>query len=241
MEKPTHTLVATPQMSPDRLADYMAASEQARRRIVQSCKYRSTARVVQHHEARTAIRAAYANGAPDFKALKERGKLIATKLADTDFDAEVNDHNAFYVDHFATHGHELVLPVAEISSGKNYPAFEVNGVRITFRLDLRLQRTTKTNKVRTGGVMLRYQKKRVLAPEVAGFQSAFAFGRLCELTDSLAGEPEKKLCVTVDGWAMTAYEAPTNSVYLYNEIRAACQGIAERWPAIKPPPNAILA
>jgi uncharacterized protein YqiB (DUF1249 family) len=50
--KKTHTEVKQPQISIPRLADYMAASEQGKRTIAQSCKYRSTVRVTQHNEAK---------------------------------------------------------------------------------------------------------------------------------------------------------------------------------------------
>jgi hypothetical protein len=34
--------------------------------------------------------------------------------------------------------------------------------------------------------------------------------------------------------------APTNAIYLFNEMKAACATLVERWPAIKPLKNAIL-
>jgi hypothetical protein len=219
----------------------MAASEQGKRTIAQSCKYRSTARVVQHNEARTAIAAACASGPPDVGALKERAEFIRTKLADSEFEAEVNDHNGTYVSRFADVAMFIDWPDAAISAGKAYPAFSLSGVRIRFELDLSLQRTTKTNKIRTGGAMLRYAKSKALKPEVGAFQSAFAFGRLMELTEGFDETPEKKLCITLDGWTGLIHPAPGNSVYLYNEMGAACQAIAERWPEIKPPKGAILA
>lgn len=238
MEDFTHTLRASPQLSAARLADYMAASEQARRRVIQSCKYRSTARVIQHSEARTAISAAYSSGAPDFKALKERADFIRNKLADKPFDTDLNDHNADYVERFAAIGPTLKLPAAEISAGKLFPAVDMNGVKVTFGLDLSLQRVTKTNKIRTGGIVLRYARGKALAPKVADYQSAFTFGRLNELADLSGEEPEKKLCLTVDAYTGDVFEAPGNATYLFKEMMAACLAVAERWPAIKPPTGA---
>ena len=240
MEQPTHTLRKTPHISVSRLADYMAASEQARRTIAQSCKYRPIARVIQHVEARGAISAAYTKGSPDLKALKERAESIRRKIADSDFEADVNDHNASYVARFAEVAPSLKLPAAEISAGAKFPTFVVSDVRITFALDLRLHRLTRTNEVRVGGAMLRYAKQKALPPLVAEFQSAFVYGRLCEIADALAGMPEKKLCLTIDAQDGVVYEAPTRSVYLYKEMGAACQAIAERWPAIKPPKGAVI-
>ena len=53
-------------------------------------------------------------------------------------------------------------------------------------------------------------------------------------------DAEKKLCVVVDVYSGVVRQAPTNAVYLYNEMDAACASIAERWPAIQPPAGAVL-
>ncbi|MDP1631822.1 MAG: hypothetical protein Q8L66_10430 [Caulobacter sp.] len=222
------------------MADYMAASEQARRGIVQSCKYRPTVRVVQHAEARAAIKAAFLAGPLDAKALKEKADFIRNKLSDSVFEGEVNDHNADYVAKFAEVAWELDLPAAVISAGADFPAHSMNGVRVTFATDLSLQRVTKTNRVRTGGVVLRYAKSKALSPKIAMYHSAYAFGRMSQVADPDVGEPEKKLCIVLDANTAQTYEAPGNAGYLYKEMGAACLAIAERWAAIKPPPGAVV-
>ena len=74
--KKTHTEVKQPQISIPRLADYMAASEQAKRTIAQSCKYRAIARVVQHDEAKAAISSHMLDGSKGVAGLKERAATI---------------------------------------------------------------------------------------------------------------------------------------------------------------------
>ncbi|PVM83349.1 hypothetical protein DDF62_25230 [Caulobacter radicis] len=227
-------------MSAARLADYMAASEQARRSIVQSCKYRPTVRVIQHVEARAAVTSALLSGSVDVSALKERANFIRSKIADSQFESDLNEHNADYVSRFADVVPVLDMPKADISAGKSFPDHSINGVRVTFQPDAMLQRITKTNKVRTGAVMLRYAKGKALNAKVASYQSAFIFGRMTELADLEIAEPEKKLCAILDAQSGVVHEAPGNANYLYKEMDAACLAIAERWEAIKPPVGAVV-
>jgi len=53
--KKTHVERKSPQISLARLADYMAASEQAKRGIASTCKYQPIARVIQYNDARAII------------------------------------------------------------------------------------------------------------------------------------------------------------------------------------------
>jgi hypothetical protein len=81
----THAETATPQIDVRHLADYMAASRQAQRRIVRDCKYRRIARVIQHTEARTVVYNYIRNGDSDPQKLLDRAAAIRGKLADDDF------------------------------------------------------------------------------------------------------------------------------------------------------------
>ena len=63
VEQKTHREVPEPEISVRHLADFMAASERARRTIVEGCKYRPIARLVQHKEATLAISGAIQKGA----------------------------------------------------------------------------------------------------------------------------------------------------------------------------------
>jgi hypothetical protein len=46
--------------------------------------------------------------------------------------------------------------------------------------------------------------------------------------------------LSLDAYAGKTHVAPGNAVYRFNEMKAACADIAERWPVIKPPRNAVL-
>jgi hypothetical protein len=235
----THTEVKHPQISIPRLADYMAASKQAGRTIVQSCKYHSTARVTQHNQAKAVVTNHILSGAKNVDGLAAKAEAIRNKLADTDFEQDTNDHNADYIDQFAEVFGEIALPGADLLPTKAFSPLMLNGVRVTFRPQFLLRRTTKTNKVKSGALMLRYAKGKPLAAEVAIFQAAAIFGYL-RTQDAEVAEAEKALCITLDAYTGKCHDAPGDAIYRFNEMKAACASICEWWPAIMPPKNAIL-
>jgi hypothetical protein len=117
----------------------------------------------------------------------------------------------------------------------------INGLTITVELAVRLRRVTQKNTVKNGGMMLRYAKNKPLSPAVGAWQSAFLYGCLRDTTDSEASTPEAKLCLTLDEWGGKLYQAPTDSVSRFSNMKAACATIAERWDNIQPPPNAVYS
>lgn len=240
LPKKTHTEVKKPSISMARLADYMAASEQTKRSIVQSCKYRSTARVVQHNEAKAVVSSSLRRGPPDAEALLAKAEQIRHKLADDDFDAEVNDHNAGYIERYAKIAAQVTLPKADLAPGEKFTPLMIGGVSVSFYPQLLLQRVSKTNVIKRGALMLRYAKGKSLPADVATWQSAGIFGYLRTLDVADMTEAEKALCLTLDAHTGQTYEAPSKAIYMFNEMKAACTSIAERWPAIVPPKSAIL-
>lgn len=240
MEKKTHTLTKTPRISISRLADYMAASEQRQRAIAQSCKYRPIARVIQHDEAKTIITGYLLKGNKNPDHLLHRATQIRAKLTDNDFEEETNEHNADYLDRFAGVVDDLELPEAQLlSAGRSIP-LDISNIRVSFWPNLLLRRLTKTNKVRIGALMLRYSKGKPLDQSVAEYQSSIILGCLRMLDAGDGSEPENKLCVTVDAQSGAIYGAPGKATYLFNEAKAACASLAEKWPNIKPPKNAVI-
>lgn len=241
-QKKTHTVAKGPQMSIRHLADFMAASEQAKRTIVQGCKYRPIARVIQHNEARAIIANFLRSENRNVNELKEKATFVRKKLADSEFETDVNGHNADYIDRFVGMYEATGMPFMgmEILPGKKLPAQVVNGVKVTFSPDLILRRTTRTNKIKTGAVLFRYAKGKALPTEVAAYQSAAIYGFLRTIAEAVATEVDLPLCVTFDMHSGVAHGAPGDSSYRFNNIKAACQTIFERWSAIPEPKGAIL-
>lgn len=239
-EKKTHREVKNPQITARFLADYMAASEQAKRTIVRDCKYRPIARLLQHDEAKIAVSKHIRSGATDTTALIDAAQKLRDRLADDTFDRALFDSNADYIDRFAKVCGNLVLPDAELVIPGKGIALNIAGVRVNSEIHFRLRRLTKTNKVRVGAAMLRYAKHKELDKDVAEWQSAFLFGLLLTAPPEEGAEAEHKLCLTIDAHSGKAYGAPGNAAQRFKNMAAACASIAERWPNIKPPPKAVL-
>lgn len=215
--------------------------ERARRSIIQGCKYRSTARVIQHNEAKAIITNFVTSENPQIDELIAKSAWIKAKLADDPFEAEVNKHNGDYVARFADIFPSLVMPDAALSDAQDMPTLTLAGVRISVEMQFRLRRVTKTNKVRIGGAMLRYAKGKPLPLPAGEWQSAYLFGYLGVIQFEAEAQPEQKLCITIDAQSGNVIPAPSNSVERFKEMEAACATIAERWPNVDPPTGAILA
>lgn len=238
-EKKTHRVVKNPTISARDLADFMEASETARRTIVRDCKFRAIARITQHNEAKQSVSRFIRGGHSDAATLRDEATRLRTRLADSDFDRDLYDHNADYIDRFANVHHLISFPEADrLPAGPSVP-YVAHGVKINPDIQFRLRRLTRTNKVRVGAGVLRYAKGKAVSPDVAAWHSAFLFGLLGETADDMA-EPEHKLCLTIDAHAGVAHQAPTDSVRRFSNMLAACATIAERWPNIAPPPKAVL-
>lgn len=115
-EKKTHRLIEKPTMSVRFLADYMAASDQARRTILRGCKFRTIARLVQHDDAKLAVAKFMLGGTNDPEVLVAEADYIRNKLADSDFDRDCNDINADYVAQFA----KVVADIEPLPAGAEW-------------------------------------------------------------------------------------------------------------------------
>lgn len=77
-------------------------------------------------------------------------------------------------------------------------------------------------------------------------KTALAFARLfvhkpdfIVLNVGVDTEGQHKMMDLLNRELPRSQDAPSNAVYLFNEMKAACATINERWPAKKPPKNAI--
>lgn len=240
LAKKTHREVKQPRVSARYLADYMAASDTTRRTILRKCKYPSTAQVVQHDLAKTAVSHFICSGGGEVIGLSERATQLREMLEEDEFKRLVLDYNADYIDNFAEVAHEVSIPAVERLVPGATPTIKLGDVTVSAELHFRLRRTTKTNKVKVGGGMLRYAKSRPLKEEVAAWQSAFIVGYLNMTSGDLSATAENKLCLTVDACTGAAYPAPGDAISRFKNMEAACATIADAWDKVKPPPKATF-
>jgi hypothetical protein len=235
----THREVKSPRITARFLADYMPASETAKRTIIRNCKYQPIAPVVQHKHAKVTVSHFFSSGG-DLANVTARADQLRKMMADDDFSRLTLDSNADYLARFASVYPEIALPEAErLPPGKDV-SIVLHDVKVNIELLFRLRRTTKTNETRIGAGMVRYAKNRLLNPEIGAWQASLLYGYL-RLAGIDPGEsPERKLCLTIDAFAGKSYAAPGDAVSRFKNMQAACASIAERWDNVKPPDGAIF-
>ena len=239
-QQKTHRDIRKPEITVRFLADYMAASEKARRTIVRNCRYRSLARLLQHNDAKLVVGKFLRSRARDDAVLQDKIQQLRDRLADSDFERTLFDANADYIAQFLSVHSSLALPIAEIMSPTKVPPVTLNGVKVTTEICFSLQRVTRTNKVRIGAAMLRYAKGWTLPVEIAKWQSAFLFGRLRQVITDPTIDSEQKLCITIDAYSGKCHAAPSDAVSRFGNMAAACASISERWDNVTPPAKAIF-
>ena len=239
MTEKTHRLVNEPKMSAKELADFMIASEMARRTLIRNCKYRPIARVTQHNLAKQCLSKFIRGGHSDIGILLGEAERLRGMLTDNEFERDLYDHNADYIARFADVQAQIAFPSAEVQPQGAAVSHFANGVKVNADLQFRLRRLTKTNKAKIGAGVFRYAKGKPLASEAAAYHAAFVFGVL-GTTAIEPDVPEEKLCLVIDAYAGQCHYAPTDSKRRFSNMEAACATIAERWPNVAPPVGAVF-
>ena len=135
----THRLRTTPRISVRDLADYMAASEIAKRSIVRAAKYQPRARVIQHEEARSAVSKFIREGDKDITWLLDEADSLRHRLTDTPFERDLLDHNADYIQRVAEIWPTLPKHPGVTIVTRKVPPITLSSIQVTMDLHVRLQ------------------------------------------------------------------------------------------------------
>lgn len=238
-DKKTHRNVKKPEITFRYLADYMAGSDKARRSVVKKCRFPAIARLMQHTEARSAISKYYRHGG-ELEDLSLEAERLENMMADDDFRRDELDANADYLKRFVEKHGTIELPSGDILDVGPAPKLVIGGVTLKPDVAFRTMRTTRTNKIRTGGGSIRYSKNKAINEEIGKWQSAIMHGYLRATNIDPEQEPETSMCLTIDAWTGKSYFGPTDSVSRFQNAEAACETIAQQWNQIPEPPNAVF-
>jgi len=240
MEKKTHRVAKEPEIPVQYLADYMAATTQVRRSIVQKSKYKSLARTFQHQLARRTISDHILDGNPLPGDLSSKAIDVRNLLADSDFETQLNGVNADFIEAFSDMSASFDFSGLELMAPQKIDQPSYNGTKVRFTPSLLTYRLTKANTQKIGAIMLRYAKGEAVSQSVAEWQSAFMYGFFVEHPFIELAKPEYKLCRTLCVVSGVEFSAPTNSIYKFKEMKAACADIAEKWNNVPPPAGAVI-
>ncbi len=240
--KKTHNLRLTPGMSIRMLADYMTASEQAKRTLLTRSKYAPIAPTIQHDAARESIIEHLSSGDRSADLIERRIAILKSGLQGSPFEVDKAENNADYLERYLETTPSLPAKAQEVLPGDKMSALDIEGFVLRCTPHFILKRTTKTNVPKIGLGFLRYSKGKALPLEAACWQGAIAVGYLnTKVQQGLADvDADREITAVVDVWTGECHIAPSNSVYRFNEVKAACAGIAQRWAQIPPPANAVF-
>ncbi len=168
--------------------------------------------------------------------------ILRSGLNGSDFENDLAEHNADYIERFLAIRPGLPGHVQEVTKAERMLGLDLEGFHLTFSPSLVLKRVNRRNVPKMGVAFFRYAKNKPLGEDVACWQGAISFGYLdAKLKQGLSEtDPEKEMCLAIDMWSGRCHPAPGNAVYRFNEIRAACAGIVQRWDHIPPPEGAIF-
>lgn len=239
--KKTHTLRPSPGMSIRMLADYMTASEQAKRTLLTRSKYAPIAPTIQHDAARESIVEHLSSGGGSSDGIELRIASLKSGLQGSAFEIEKAENNADYLERYLATLPTLPPKVQQVTPGDKMPALDIEGFALRCSPEFIFRRITRTNVQKIGLGFLRYSKGKALPIETACWQGAIAVGYLTTKLQQGLGDvdADREITGVIDVWTGQCHTAPSNSVYRFNEVKAACAGIAQRWAQIPPPPNAI--
>ncbi len=167
-------------------------------------------------------------------------EVLKGKICDNIFDEDVKTHNCNCIERFIAMHDDFDFGDYTYERPIKFDKIVLNGMPVSVQVDVLVSRVTRTNKARIGALMLRYAKGKALSEKAGLHQSAFIYEFFRQPQFEKQGESEKALCITLDGHSAVGHKAPGNATYLFKEMAATCASLIERWPAIKPPPGAIL-
>ncbi|MFW2233309.1 hypothetical protein [Rhizobium sp. CRRU65] len=172
--------------------------------------------------------------------LSGKAEDVRNMLADDDFYKQLYGYNADFIEAFSAVGAMFEFGGFELMAPQNIGNPEYNGTKVRFTPSLLTYRLTKVNTQKIGAIMYRYAKGAPVSQDVAQWQSAFMFGYFSESPFIEEAKSEQKLCKILCAVSGAAIVAPTNSIYRFNEMKAACSDIAEKWANVLPPPGAVI-
>ncbi len=236
----THRLQANPRIRAQDFAEYMAASDVAKRSLIRRCKFRPLAPMLQHREAKSSIARWMREGSGDLAALATEAARIRRKLADTAFEADTNEHNAAYIEAFMAVCESLEIPACQMTPPMGKMQFGIEGLTVGYSPDLLLTATNRQNVAKAGALFLLYQKGKAAVEEPSLYLNSLSFAYLSGSAIVEYAETDKKLCVSVCSHSGVVRCAPGNAATRFKNMQAAAETIVEQWDAIKPQPNWVV-
>ncbi|OPZ48086.1 MAG: hypothetical protein BWY92_01644 [Firmicutes bacterium ADurb.BinA052] len=214
-----------PRVSLNVLSEYLVASPNRRRRLIEEQKKPRTFRVVYYSEAEESIAAHLVTG--DLAELQKGLEKTKIQEGDTDWEITRKLTCADAIRSFMN----LKLEFSEdykAERGLDRAQLSVGSVSVSVRPEVLLSHGASSSG-KLGGIKLYISKSEPMAAERARFAGAVLLRYLTELQ---RGVVDYRNCFVVDVFAGKVFVAPRTLKRRWQDIEAACREIALHWDSV---------
>ncbi len=237
-QKGNRRVVTSPRISLNKLGEYMTASVRRRRTIIRDQKYPKPHKgTATYAAARETLARHFESGAQDHARLSEAIRNLASHPFQADWQ---NKHRAScrlalqaFIDFYPPSFLDFGLSDSVVTAGRHNQSvnLKISGVQVSVRPDAYLQGTLREAPV-VGLLKLHFSKDHPVDPDaghyIATLLHLYAEGQLAGPSVSASRDH----CIVLDVRHGSVYTAPKCFKTRREELRAACEEIAQRWESI---------
>lgn len=218
-----------PRFAINALMRYMNATPSQRSRIIHDQKYPPTYRVTWYEMACDAITAFIAGNMQDESILINEMNRLRSLSPSNDNEAQRNDGNVEAIGSFLNSYDQIQIGDLSPSRGNvSPPTLMMAGVQISIRPEIEIAGSMRGRPV-SGAIKLYFSKTDVLTDEMARYGAATIM-RYAQTHASAGTNIRTSTCMVFDVFAGACHTAPSAITRRFQDLEAACEEIALRWP-----------
>jgi hypothetical protein len=228
-------MVADPNISVNKLAEYIVSKAARQRKILADRKYPDPDFNIgmYYREAEEAVARYIADGAVDPDPIKKRVAALEQEAPTKVGTARRINSNIDALERFSEMLDDIDLTGVTPTLGAHAPPkLTYHGVAVSVRPQIILRGAGPKGKSMVGGLKLHFSTTRPHSEESAGYVSA-AVQEFCRLHVAAANEiVNPSYCAVIDVASGNVYQGVKSTTQRLKDIAAECQNIAALWPTI---------
>jgi hypothetical protein len=224
-----------PNISVNKLGEFLTASAKRQRRILQQLKYPKASRygATAYQETREAIKRYFLNDF-NFKTIEDVIDDLENKIASSDWNQDMIDSSIEALELIADSDHSSLSDfIFEPYNGSN-PRMNIEGVEVSVYPDLVIRSKGKGNNF-VGALKIHITKNFKLDIEGSKYIAAIIYAFVEKDIMGKSETVKQKLCVSYDVFSDTFVECPVSVKRRWEDIEAGCKNIVAIWDTIEKP------
>lgn len=223
------TTTGNARISLNKLAEYLEADSQRRKKIVYDAKYPQEFITTRYREVRPCI-SDYLCGRTDDDGLRDLALALRSRKSGTKFQLDDYRNSADSIDHFLNQEKSALSGLDFVAPEDNFKMV-IAGVSISINPDLIIYNTIRGVR-NVGAIKMHLSKSNTLTLDsqkaVAAILHQYVKDHIAE-----AGErPNPNLCFSSDIFSEKIVLSPSSHVRIMQKVEIACEEIALRWVSI---------